>query len=115
MLERPIAHVDYITDPERSPDPIGFLLDALAQPGSLVLIGAGMIAVVVSVLAWARWRPMEEPRIRFIERARTYREYLPWMVRLSVGLVLIGAGLSRVRFMPTIASGELFARYRVRD
>jgi uncharacterized membrane protein YphA (DoxX/SURF4 family) len=109
MLDRLTAHVDYITDPESSPDPIGFLLEALAQPGSLLLIGAGMVVVLAAVLAWARWRPMERPRMRFIERARTYREYLPWMVRLSVGLVLIGAGLSRVRFMPTILSGELFA------
>ena len=109
MFELLIAHVDYITDPESSPDPIGFLLDALGQPGSLLLIGAGVIVVLAAMLAWARWRPMEEPRMRFIERARSYRDYLPWMVRLSVGLVLIGAGLSRVRFMPTIPSGDLFA------
>ena len=109
MLELFIAHVDYITDPESSPDPIGFLLDALAQQGSLLLIGAGAAVVVGAVLAWARLRPMEEPRMRLIERARSYREYLPWMVRLSVGLVLIGAGQTRVRFMPTIPSGELFA------
>ena len=109
MLELLIAHVEYITDPESSPDPIGFLLDALGQPGSLLLIGAGVIVVLAAMLAWARWRPMEEPRMRFIERARSYRDYLPWMVRLSVGLVLIGAGLSRVRFMPTIPSGDLFA------
>jgi len=109
MLEPLIAHVDYITDPESSPDPIGFLLEAIAQPGSLLLIGAGMVVVLAAVVAWARWRPMEKPRMRLIERARTYREYLPWIVRLSVGLVLIGAGLSRVRFMPTILSGELFA------
>lgn len=109
MLERLIAHVDYITDPESSPDPIRFLLDTLGQPGSLPLLGIGMVMVLAAVLAWARWRPMEEPRMRFIERARSYREYLPWMVRLSVGLVLIGAGLSRVRFVPNIESGELFA------
>lgn len=109
MLERLIAHVDYITDPESSPDPIRFLLDTLAQPGSLLLLGFGLVVILVAILAWARWRPMEEPRMRFIERARSYREYLPWMVRLSVGLVLIGAGLSRVRFVPNIESGELFA------
>ena len=104
-----IAHVDYVTDPEPSPDPIGFLLDALALPGSPLLIGAGAVSVLAALLAWARWRPLEEPRTRFIERAKGYREYLPWMVRLSVGLVLIGAGLSRARFLPPIETGELFA------
>jgi len=108
MLPRPYAHVDYVTDPESSPDPIGFLLDALAQPGALLLLGIGLVLVLVAILAWARWRPMEEPRLRFIERAKGYTEYLPWIVRLSVGLVLIGAGLARVRFMPTLDSGALF-------
>ena len=109
MLDRLIAHVDYITDPEPNPDPIAFVLEALGMPGSLPLIGTGVVAVLVVLLAWARWRPLEEPRVRFIERAKAYREFLPWMVRLSVGLVLIGAGLSRVRFLPTIPTGELFA------
>jgi len=108
MIPRPHAHVDYVTDPESSSDPIGFVLDALAQPGTFLLLAGGLVIVLAGVLAWARWRPMEEARMRFIERARTYTEYLPWMVRLSVGLVLIGAGLSRVRFMPTIDSGSLF-------
>jgi uncharacterized membrane protein YphA (DoxX/SURF4 family) len=108
MLRRPHAHVDYVTDPEASPDPIGFVLDALGQPGSLMLLAAGFVIVLAAALAWARWRPMEEARLRFIERARGYTEYLPWIVRLSVGLVLIGAGLSRARFTPTIDSGDLF-------
>ena len=108
MLRRVIAHVDYVTDPESSPDPIGFVLDALAQPGSVVLLAAGLVIVLAAALAWARWLPMEDARLRFIERARGYTEYLPWIVRLSVGMVLIGAGLSRVRFMSTIDSGGLF-------
>lgn len=104
-----IAHIDYVTDPENSPDPIGFLLDALGQPGSPVLIGIGLLVVVATLLVWARWRPMEDARARLIERALGYREYLPWVVRLSVGLVLIGSGLSRVRFLPTLEAGGLFA------
>ncbi|MGH2386037.1 MAG: DoxX family protein, partial [Candidatus Limnocylindria bacterium] len=69
----------------------------------------GFLVVVIALLAWARWRPMEEARMRFIERAMGYREYLPWIVRLSVGLVLIGSGLSRVRFLPTLETGGPFA------
>ncbi|HET9417235.1 MAG TPA: DoxX family protein, partial [Candidatus Limnocylindria bacterium] len=106
---RVLAHVDYVTDPEGSPDPIGFLLDALADPANLLILGIGAVVVLAAVLAWARWRPLEAARQRFLERAQTYDEYLPWIVRLSVGLVLIGSGLSRVMFMPTIEATGLTA------
>jgi len=101
-MPRIITHVDYVTDPERSSDPIGFLLDALGTPGAIPLLLVGAAATVALLAAWARWRPLEAPRRRFIERADGYREYLPWIVRLSVGLVLIGSGLSRVLFLPTL-------------
>ena len=104
-----LAHVDYVTDPEASADPIGFLMDALADPGNLLILGVGALVVLTLVPAWARWRPMEDARLRFLERADGYDEYLPWMVRLSVGLVLIGSGLSRVLFMPTVDAGGLVA------
>jgi uncharacterized membrane protein YphA (DoxX/SURF4 family) len=101
------AHVDYVTDPEANPDPIGFLLNALGQPGSLLALGAGALVILLAALAWARWRPLEAARLRVVERTDAYHEYLPWMIRLSVGLVLIGAGLSRVMFMPIISTTAL--------
>lgn len=104
-----IAHVDYVTDPSDAGDPIGFLLDTLAAPGTLLLLAVGALAVAGGLLAWARWRPGEPARARFIDRAGSYRDYLPWIVRLSAGLVLIGAGLSRARFLPTEEAGPLFA------
>ena len=104
-----IAHVDYVTDPSGSPDPIRFLLDALSQPGSVLVLGIGLVVAVLVLLAWGRWRPLEVARTRFIEHVAEYREYLPWIVRLSVGLVLIGSGLSRVRFLPTMDADGLFA------
>jgi uncharacterized membrane protein YphA (DoxX/SURF4 family) len=106
---RVLAHVDYVTDPEGSSDPIGFLLNAVADPANLLILGIGALVVLAAVLAWARWRPLEAARQRFLERAQTYDEYLPWIVRLSVGLVLIGSGLSRVMFMPTIEATGLTA------
>ena len=98
----PIAHVDYVTDPEGSADPIGFLIDALGSPGAIPLLLAGAVVTLGLVVAWSRWRPLEAARARFIKRADGYREYLPWIVRLSVGLVLIGSGVSRVLFLPTV-------------
>lgn len=104
-----IAHVDYVTDPEVSADPIGFVLDALGQPGSLLLLGIGLLVVLLALLAWARWRPLEDARLRLIERTDAYHEYLPWVVRLSVGLVLIGSGLSRLQFLPTLPAEGIAA------
>jgi uncharacterized membrane protein YphA (DoxX/SURF4 family) len=96
------AHVDYVTDPSDSPDPIGFLVDTIADPFSILVLALGALVVTGLAVAWARWRPLEPARERFIAHASTYTEYVPWIVRLSAGLVLIGAGLSRVAFMPTI-------------
>jgi len=104
-----IAHVDYVIDPEASPDPIGFVLDALGEPGSLLLLGVGLLVVVVGLLAWARWRPLENARLRLVERTDAYHDYLPWIVRLSVGLVLIGSGLSRLQFLPTLPADGIAA------
>jgi len=108
-MPRLVAHVDYVTDPGAAPDPVGFLLDALASPGAIPLLSGGALLALGVVLAWARWRPMEAARDRFIKHAEGYREYLPWIVRLSVGLVLIGSGVSRVLFMPTSEAPALAA------
>jgi uncharacterized membrane protein YphA (DoxX/SURF4 family) len=102
-------HVDYVTEPGSSEDPIGFLVDAIGDPVALALLGGGAVVVVGVVLAWARWRPLETPRQRLIVRAREYAAYVPWIVRLSAGLVLVGAGLSRVMFMPTIPASTPLA------
>jgi uncharacterized membrane protein YphA (DoxX/SURF4 family) len=103
------AHVDYVTEPGSSPDPIGFLLDTLADPFAASVLVLGALAVIGLLVAWARWRPLEAPRQRLIGRTGAYAVYVPWMVRLSVGLVLVGAGLSRVLFVPTIPAAPPLA------
>jgi len=95
-------HVGYVTDEEASPDPIGFLLDALADPVTLVVLIGGALVTVALLLAWARLRPLEQERQRFLRRAQDYRPYVPWMLRLAVGLVVIGAGLGRALFVPNV-------------
>lgn len=97
-----LPHVRYVTDPEPAPDPLGFLLGALSNPGNLLVLALGALAVLGVVLAWARFRPMEQARLRLLARAESYRDYVPWMLRLSFGLVLLGAGLTRVLFAPDV-------------
>jgi len=98
-------HVAYVTDEQPSPDPIGFLLHALADPIALLVLGGGAIVTLSLLAAWARLRPLEPARERFVLRAQSYRPYVPWMLRLSVGLVVIGAGLGRALFVPNVPLG----------
>ncbi len=101
-----LLHVRYVTDPEPAPDPLGFLLETLSHVGNVVLLASGALVVLGLVLAWARIRPMEAARLRLVARAETYRDYVPWMLRLSFGLVLLGAGLTRVLFAPDVSPPE---------
>jgi uncharacterized membrane protein YphA (DoxX/SURF4 family) len=100
-----LAHVIYVTPDEPSPDPLGFILATLADPFSLALLIGGFLVALVGLLAWLRRRPVIEPWQRLVDRAWTYRELVPWMLRLSFGLVLIGSGLSRTVFAPDAAIG----------
>jgi uncharacterized membrane protein YphA (DoxX/SURF4 family) len=100
-----LAHVIYVTDPETSPDPLGFLIATLSDPLSLVLIVGGFVVALAAFVGWLRWRPRLAWRERFVERAWSYRELVPWMLRLAVGLVLIGAGLTGTVFAPQVGIG----------
>jgi uncharacterized membrane protein YphA (DoxX/SURF4 family) len=95
-------HVAYVTPPEAEPDPLRFLADVLSQPGNLLLLGAGAVVVAVIALIWLFRPPRVEAWDRFAERAWSYRLLVPWMLRLSFGLLLIGAGLSGVAFAPDV-------------
>jgi uncharacterized membrane protein YphA (DoxX/SURF4 family)/predicted N-acetyltransferase YhbS len=95
-------HVTYVTDAEPSPDPLGWVLQALAEPAVLLPLLAGAVAVGLAGLLWIRRRPTVAAWRRFVDQALSYRELVPWMLRLSFGLVLIGAGLSRVTFAPDV-------------
>jgi uncharacterized membrane protein YphA (DoxX/SURF4 family) len=94
------GHVIYVTPPADSPDPLGFLLRTLAEPFNLILLGLGGLAVLGALAAWLRWRGEWAPWQRFVEQAWSYRELVPWMLRLSFGLVLIGSGLMGTVFAP---------------
>lgn len=99
-------HVGYVTEEEGSRDPIGFVLDALGDPATLLFLGGGAIVTIALVAAWARFRPLEPARQRFVRRAESYQQYVPWMLRLAIGLVVIGAGLGRALFAPHIPLEE---------
>jgi uncharacterized membrane protein YphA (DoxX/SURF4 family) len=94
--------VAYVTESEPSPDPLGFVAETLGRPGALLLLSLGIIGGLALLVGWQLYADRWAAWQRFVDRAWSYRELVPWMLRLSFGLVLIGAGLTRVLFAPDV-------------
>ena len=97
------AHVKYVTDGDGPETGVGeFFAAALGDPLHLVLLAAGGIgaaAVAGGYLRYATRLPDVQVGIRTL---RSYRPYLGWMLRLSIGLPLVGAGFAGYYFSPSV-------------
>jgi uncharacterized membrane protein YphA (DoxX/SURF4 family) len=97
------AHVKYVTDGDDSDVTIGeFLTAALGEPLSLVLLAAGGIGAVAVAGGYLRYATRLTDVEVAIRTLRSYKPYLGWMLRLAIGLPLIGAGFSGYYFSPSV-------------
>lgn len=96
------AHVDYVTDGSEPVAVAELFAAVFGSAANLAILGGGMAAAVVGVILYLRYGS----RVPDIEVARatlaSYRPYLPWMLRLSVGLPLVGAGFAGYLFTPSV-------------
>ena len=97
------AHVDYVVDSAADVgDALGFLADVLADPTNAALVGGGGAGVVVAALAYVRFRPLARDLDVLRVTLRGYDDLVPWMLRLAVGLPLVGAGFAGYFFSPVV-------------
>lgn len=107
------AHVGYVISESEIQKEAGsdflFLLKPLTQPFYLALM-LGMLAAVLLLYFLLRRSSFINSRIAFVqERAKSYTELVPWMLRLSLGITLIGAGTSGVFISPILSHFPHFA------
>jgi uncharacterized membrane protein YphA (DoxX/SURF4 family) len=100
---RASAHVDYVTDPPAAAiDALAFLVEVLSSPLNAALLGGGALTLAVLVALDLRYRPAV-PDVAALRAALSeYDEYVPWMLRLSLGLPLVGAGFAGYLFSPAV-------------
>jgi len=98
-----VGHVDYVT-PKGAAGEFGALVRAIAaSPGALLLLVAGGVAAACAAAAYLRFASAV-PDVAVARRTlASYRPYLPWMLRLAVGLPLVGAGFAGYLFSPAVA------------
>ncbi len=96
-----LAHVRYVTE-EGGGDLVALLARVLGDPVTWLLFGLGAGGLAALIWLIVRRRPLARNWSRFADRAWGYRASVPWMLRLSAGLVLIGAGLTGRVFAPDV-------------
>lgn len=98
------AHVDYVTEEGAAGSPAELFRAVFTDPASLAVLGAGGVVVLALVAGYLRFASAV-PDIEVARRAlESYRPYLPWMLRLSVGLPLVGAGFAGYLFSPSVSA-----------
>ncbi|MFB6297568.1 MAG: DoxX family protein [Salinirussus sp.] len=96
------AHVDYVTEDGGTGSAAELFRTVLTDPVSLAVLGAGGLAVGGLTAAYLRFAS-SVPDIEVARRTlQSYRPYLPWLLRLSVGLPLVGAGFAGYLFSPSV-------------
>lgn len=99
------AHVDYVTDgPGEVVDAFAFAVKTLSDPLNAALFAAGTVGVLVAVAAgtWLRGR-VTDFRV-LAATLDSYRDLVPWMLRLSIGLPTLGAGFAGYLFTPLVGT-----------
>lgn len=97
------AHIRYVVDDEGSASAIvQFVVQVLSDPVNAALVGGGALALVLATAAFLYVRPATRDLAALRAALDEYGAYVPWMLRLSVGLPLVGAGFAGYFFSPAV-------------
>lgn len=103
------AHVQYTTDSDAQVSTLSLLVEVLSDPVNAVLLAGGATAVTAIVVWYLLYRPLQRDVVVFRETVTQYRDLLPWLLRLSFGLPLVGAAFAGYFFSPSVVpTGAVF-------
>ena len=104
VISRPVsAHVDYVTDGPGEPlDGVAFTLEVLSNPLNAALFAGSALLALVGLAVYLWIRPTITDIVILREKLAGYADLVPWMLRLAIGLPLVGAGFQGYLFAPTV-------------
>ncbi|WP_101298162.1 DoxX family protein [Halegenticoccus soli] len=94
------AHVEYVTPGGDPVEVAAFLVDALTDPFNLLVLAGGAVVLGAILGLYLRVRPARRDVDVLRASLASYRDLLPWLLRLSIGLPLVGAGFTGYYFTP---------------
>lgn len=105
MPTPPLAplHVEYVVENgEAVADALGFVVDVLSDPLHAALAAGTAVATLLLVGAYVLVRPFRSDLSALRAALGEYRDLLPWLLRISFGMPLVGAGFAGYYFSPAV-------------
>lgn len=97
------AHVRYVAEGDGTPtDPVEFAVQVLSEPANAALFGGTALVGAAGLLGYVWVRPTIPDLDVLRETLAGYGDLVPWMLRLSMGLPLVGAGFVGYYFSPAV-------------
>ncbi|MHC3437160.1 DoxX family protein [Natrialbaceae archaeon A-gly3] len=96
------AHEEYVVDDERDVGLAEFYTDALSDPLVVGPLVVGTLVVCGIVLSYLSLEPFTRDVAAFRAAMAEYTEYVPWLLRIALGIPLVGAGFSGYFISPAL-------------
>lgn len=98
------AHVGYVLTQEEfvanSGQDSSYILKAISSQATINIVASVILAVALIAFIYRKSIFLKSWAGRVADRLKTYDEFLPWAIRLSLGIALIGAGTAQVLVSP---------------
>ncbi len=97
------VHVRYVVEEPESPgDAIAIAVSTLSEPVNAAIVAAGALAALATLIGYLRVRPFGRDLTVLRLTLGSYHDLLPWLLRISLGMPLIGAGFRGYYFSPAV-------------
>ncbi len=107
------AHVGYVVPQDKFYQSLGqdfpFAFDAIFHGENWILMGSTVATLLILLFLSHKSYFIQSHIDRMTTHLRSYYEYIPWILRLSLGIALMGAGAKEVLISPVLSTTALGA------
>ena len=96
------AHEEYVVDEANEVGRTEFYAEALTDPAVAGPLAVGVLVVLFGVVGYYRWCPLRTDVAAFRLAMGDYERFVPWLLRISFGIPLIGAGFGGYFVSPAV-------------
>lgn len=111
------AHVAYVVPEEKIPSVLGadwgMLTSVLSYPAYSLLMVFSAVAILLLAGILPRISLFKTVTGHVISRLKTYHEFIPWIIRIALGIAFLGAGTTGVLISPSLPDMWQFATLQI--